>query len=72
MKQYDEETLDYFRIEMMNAEDFALLGYDAVLHKSYHDSNPSPDIVAQEAKKLGFDTFEIAYITKTIKRYAID
>ncbi|WP_440109997.1 hypothetical protein [Paenibacillus sp. QZ-Y1] len=69
MKQYDEETEEYYVLKMMNAEDIALNGDQAKVVKTHHERLPSPDIISKEVKRSGFDTFEVTHVKETVKRY---
>ncbi|MGV6935849.1 hypothetical protein ACWA2B_10080 [Paenibacillus sp. CMM36] len=71
MRPYCEETHEYFVLEMMNAEDVALNGEHANTVKTHHDSLPSPDIIAKDVKRSGFDTFEVTHVKESIKRYGV-
>ncbi|MBD8836255.1 hypothetical protein IFU39_00280 [Paenibacillus sp. CFBP 13594] len=71
MKQYDGETEEYYVLEMMNADDAALNGDRAKIVKTHHESLPSPDIIAKEVKRSGFDTFEVTHVKETVKRYQV-
>lgn len=71
MKPYDEYKDEYYILEMMNAEDIALNGDRAKIIKTHHESLPSPDIIAKEVKRSGFDTFEVTHVRETVKRYQV-
>ncbi|WP_336761314.1 hypothetical protein [Paenibacillus sp. USHLN196] len=71
MRQYDEETHEYLILEKMNADEVALNGDEAETVMTYHEELPSPDIIAEEVKRSGFDTFEVTHIIETIKRYQV-
>ncbi|MHB0943408.1 hypothetical protein ACYCSU_17300 [Paenibacillus sp. ALE1] len=71
MKHFDKETREHLILTMMNAEDVALNGEQAHTVKTYHDTLPSPEIIAKEVKRSGFDTFEVAHVKEIIKRYEV-
>jgi len=71
VKPYDVATEEYYVLEMMNAEDVALNGYQAKVIKTHHESLPSPNIIAKEVKRSGFDTFEVTHVKETVKRYEV-
>ncbi|WP_145413461.1 hypothetical protein [Paenibacillus xylanexedens] len=71
MKQYDEEKREYLILEMMNAEDVALNGDKAETVMTEHEELPSPEIIAEQVKRAGFDTFEVAHVKETVKRYQV-
>nr|WP_145401722.1 hypothetical protein [Paenibacillus xylanexedens] len=71
MKPYDEEIYEYLILEMMNAEDVALNGEEAETIMTEHEELPSPDIIAEQVKRAGYDTFEVTHVKETIKRYQV-
>ncbi|MCP1184934.1 hypothetical protein [Paenibacillus sp. 1781tsa1] len=71
MKQYDEETEEYYVFKMTNADDVALNGDQATVIKTHHESLPPTDIIAKEVKRSGFDTFEVTHVKETVKRYQV-
>ncbi|MOA49531.1 hypothetical protein D3C78_1724210 [compost metagenome] len=70
--KYDEETREYMTLEMFNSIEVAVHGEQAVsTRKSYHETLPSPDIIAREVKNNGCDTFEVTHVTEKIVRYQV-
>jgi len=71
MRIYDKEMREYLILEMMNAEDVALNGDEAETVMSEHEELPSPDIIAEQVRRAGFDTFEVTHFKETVKRYQV-
>ncbi|OPH61889.1 hypothetical protein BC351_01210 [Paenibacillus ferrarius] len=70
--KYDEENHTYYKLEMCSAEDVAENGEQAKFVRGEYDRLPSPDIIADQARRLGFDTFEVTTVTENVKRYSVD
>ncbi|GAB6989576.1 hypothetical protein [Paenibacillus pini] len=71
MKPYDEEKHEYLILEMMNAEDVALNGEEADTIMTELEELPSPEVIAEQVKRAGFDTFEVTLVKETVKRYQV-
>jgi hypothetical protein len=72
VKQYDEEEHKYYRLEAYKSEEVAELGEHAKSLKGEYNELPSPEIIAAEVKKKGYDAFDVTVVTEKTKRYAIE
>jgi len=71
--KFDEEIYSYFKLEMYNAEDIAENGDNSSkFERGEYDQLPSPEIIAEQVKKRGFDTFEVTHVTEVVKRYTVN
>lgn len=68
MEQYDEETHEYFKMEMMNSEDVDCNGDFFI---TYHTELPSFENISEKMKKKGFDTVEVTHVKEVVKRYQV-
>lgn len=72
--KYDEEEYTYYKLEMFNSLDVAEKGKESETRIGYYEEQelPSPELIAKEARKHGYDSFEVTHTTDRVYRYTVD
>jgi hypothetical protein len=70
--KYDEETHEYYTLEMYKVEDVAEHGEEAEsTRKEHFNVLPSMEKIEEVVKSVGCDTFEVTHATEKVERYSI-
>jgi len=71
-KKFDEEKYECLKLEVHNVREVEEKGERASYYRCQYEELPSPDMVSEFVRELGFDTFEITHVTEKVMRYSVD